>query len=96
MGKWQMYGQWLTDPFGDRFRAWCSLAFRGVRLGRSWETGAALDPGLKLVQLQSILSMLVSGVPALLPVENGGLGSLVCLLPRHASKTWSCTAHFHS
>lgn len=24
-GKQQMYGQWPTDPFGDRFRVWCSL-----------------------------------------------------------------------
>lgn len=23
-GKWQMYGQWPADPFGDRFRVWCS------------------------------------------------------------------------
>lgn len=24
-GKQQMYGQWPADPFGDRFRVWCSL-----------------------------------------------------------------------
>lgn len=24
-GKQQMYGQWPTDPFGDRFGVWCSL-----------------------------------------------------------------------
>ena len=87
-----MYGQWPTDPFEDRFRAWYSP----VRLGRSWETGAVLDPGLKLGQLRRILRILVSGVPALLPVETGGLGSLLCLLPRRASKAWSCTHHFHS
>lgn len=23
-GKQQMYGQWPADPFGDRFRVWCS------------------------------------------------------------------------
>lgn len=23
-GKQQLYGQWPADPFGDRFRVWCS------------------------------------------------------------------------
>ena len=41
-----------------------------VRLGKSWETGAELDPDLKVGKLQKTLSVLVSGVPSVLPEET--------------------------
>lgn len=42
-----------------------------LSLGRPWETGAELDPGLKWGRLHRSCNMLVSGVRSLLPLETG-------------------------